>query len=197
MVENAEDVPGETKPNFVEFFGDVKPPKVEAKPNIDGASVHVEASKYVGSGVLPLQAHEVDTARFFSYDVKSKDREELLEWARRQSNKAEFTIVTQRSIQCSVKLDQSNLLSSKTCPRLQKLKVMLDLGEDIDEYAWKTASYMSWLIRDDGDVGFMFRNMVEDNILYMYVRSICNCVEYNYRGFPRQLTATGFKFIGS
>ncbi|KEH38311.1 hypothetical protein MTR_2g067720 [Medicago truncatula] len=62
------------------------------------ASVHVEASKYVGgSGVLPLQAHEVDTAMFFSDDVKSKDREELLEWARRQANKAGFTIVTQRS----------------------------------------------------------------------------------------------------
>ena len=65
MVENAEDVPGETKPNFVEISRDVKPPKVEAKPNIDGASVRVEASKYVDSGILPLQAHEVDTARFF------------------------------------------------------------------------------------------------------------------------------------
>ncbi|KEH25372.1 hypothetical protein MTR_6g018990 [Medicago truncatula] len=97
MVENAEDVPGKTKPNFVEFSGDVKPPKVEAKSNIDGGSVHVEASKYVsGSGVLPIQAHEVDTARFFSDDVMSKDREELLEWARRQANKAGFTIVTQR-----------------------------------------------------------------------------------------------------
>uniref|UniRef100_A0A494G8Q3 Uncharacterized protein n=1 Tax=Solanum lycopersicum TaxID=4081 RepID=A0A494G8Q3_SOLLC len=98
MVENAEDVPGETKQNFVENSGDVKPPKVEAKPNIDGAFVNVEASKYVaGSGVLPLQAHEVDTARFFSDDVKSKDRDELLEWVRRQANKAGFTIVTQRS----------------------------------------------------------------------------------------------------
>ncbi|AET05296.1 hypothetical protein MTR_8g103800 [Medicago truncatula] len=81
MVENAEDVPGETKPNFVEFFGDVKPPKVEAKLNINGAS------NYVDSGVLPLQAHEVDTTRFFSDDVKSKDSEELLEWTRRQANK--------------------------------------------------------------------------------------------------------------
>jgi len=70
MVENAEDVPRETKPNFVEIFGDVKPPKVVAKPNIDGASVHVEASNYVDSGVLPLHVHEVDTARFFSDDVK-------------------------------------------------------------------------------------------------------------------------------
>jgi len=34
---------------------------------------------------------------FFSDDVKWKDREELLEWARRQANKAGFTIVTQRS----------------------------------------------------------------------------------------------------
>ncbi|KEH33281.1 hypothetical protein MTR_3g434990 [Medicago truncatula] len=99
MVENAEDVPGETKQNFVEISGDVKPPKVEAKPNIDGAFVHVEASKYVGgSGVLPLQAHMRSTRLgFFSDDVKLKDRDELLEWARRQTNKAGFTIVTQKS----------------------------------------------------------------------------------------------------
>ncbi|KEH43032.1 hypothetical protein MTR_1g081020 [Medicago truncatula] len=61
MVENAKDVTGETEPNFVEISGDVKPPKDEAEPNIDGAFVHVEASKYVDSGVVPLQAHEVDT----------------------------------------------------------------------------------------------------------------------------------------
>jgi len=30
MVENVDDDPGETKPNIVENFGDVKPPKVEA-----------------------------------------------------------------------------------------------------------------------------------------------------------------------
>jgi len=47
------------------------------------------------------------------------------------------------------------------------------------EYAWKTASYMPWLIKDDSDVEFMFRNMVENNILYMYVHSICNCDECN------------------
>ena len=70
MVDKAEDDPGETKPNFVKKSGDVKPPKVEVKPNIDGASVHVEASKYVDSGVLPLHAHEVDTPRFFSDDIK-------------------------------------------------------------------------------------------------------------------------------
>lgn len=96
-IDNAEDDSGETKPNFVEKSRDVKLPKVEAKPNIDGASVHVEASKYVDFGVVPLQAHEVDTAKFFSDDVKWKDREDLLEWARRQANKAGFTIITQRS----------------------------------------------------------------------------------------------------
>ena len=41
----------------------------------------------------------------------------------------------------------------------------IDLGEDKDEHAWKTASYVPWLIRDDSDVRFMFRNMVEDNII--------------------------------
>ncbi|KEH39945.1 hypothetical protein MTR_1g016830 [Medicago truncatula] len=53
----------------------------------------------------------------------------------------------------------------------------IDLGEDKDEYAWKMASYMPWLIKDYSNVGFMFRNMVKNNILYMYVRSICNCDE--------------------
>jgi len=94
MVDNTEDDPGETKPNFVEKSGDVKPSKVEAKPNIDGASVHVEASKYVDSGVLPLHVNEVDTARFFSDYIKQKDKDDLLNWVRRQANKAGFTIVT-------------------------------------------------------------------------------------------------------
>jgi len=72
MVENLEDDPRETKPNFVEKFEDVKKLKVEAKPNIDGASVHVEASLYVDSGVLPLHANEVDTARFFPTTLNGK-----------------------------------------------------------------------------------------------------------------------------
>ena len=53
----------------------------------------------------------------------------------------------------------------------------IDIGEDRDEFKWKTASYMPWIIKDDSDVGFMFRNMVENNVLYIYVRSICNCNE--------------------
>jgi len=67
------------------------------KPNIDGASVHVEASLHVDSGVLPLHANEVDTAKFFSDNVKWKDRDDLLNWVRRRANKAGFTIVIQRS----------------------------------------------------------------------------------------------------
>jgi len=78
MVENAEDVPGETKPNFVKIFGDVKPPKVVVKPNIDGAFVHVEASKNVDSGVLPLHAHDVDTARFFQTTLSEKIKKNCL-----------------------------------------------------------------------------------------------------------------------
>jgi len=65
MIENANDDPEETKPIFVKNSGDAKPPKVETKPNIDGASVHVEASLYVDSGVVTLDANEVDTAHFF------------------------------------------------------------------------------------------------------------------------------------
>lgn len=60
---------------------------------------------------------------------------------------------------------------------LSALMPMIDLGEDRDEFAWKTASYMPCLIKDDSDIRFMFRNMVENNVLHMYVRSICNCDE--------------------
>ena len=71
MVENADDDAVETKPIFVDNFGDVKPHKVEVKPNIDEASVHVEASLYVDSGVVPLDANEVDTTNFlFPEEVK-------------------------------------------------------------------------------------------------------------------------------
>jgi len=97
MVENTYDNPGETKPNFVENSGDVKPSKVEAKPSIDVASVHVEASLYVDYSVVPLDANEVDTAKFFSKEVKWKDMDDLLNLVHRQANKAEFTIVIQRS----------------------------------------------------------------------------------------------------
>jgi len=72
MVENAEDVPGETKPNFVEISRDVKPPKVEAKPNIDGASVHVEASKYVGPGVSHFKPTKLTQLGFFRTTLSGK-----------------------------------------------------------------------------------------------------------------------------
>ena len=54
---------------------------------------------------------------------------------------------------------------------LSALMPCIDLGEDRDEFAWKTTSYMPWLIKDDSDVGFMFRNMVENNVLYIYICS--------------------------
>ncbi|AES63836.1 hypothetical protein MTR_2g013850 [Medicago truncatula] len=78
----------------------------------------------------------------------------------------------------------------------------IDLGEDRDEYAWKTASYMPLLIRDDGDVGFMFQNMVktgQKNGLEMFRIMQTHCLHnqfssaVNFQGFPRQLTAAGFQ----
>jgi len=77
----------ERQPIFVKNSRDVKPPKVEGKTNIDGAFVHVEASLYVDSGVVPLDANKVDTTLFFSKDVKSKDMDDLLNWKRRQANR--------------------------------------------------------------------------------------------------------------
>ena len=45
-----------------------------------------------------------------------------------------------------------------------------------EEDMWKTI-YSPKLIEDDSDVGFMFRRFVENNELYLYVRSNCKCLE--------------------
>jgi len=47
----------------------------------------------------------------------------------------------------------------------------LDLGEDKEEDFWKTVYYPQ-LLKDDSDVDFMFRVMVENNTLYPFVRSV-------------------------
>jgi len=47
----------------------------------------------------------------------------------------------------------------------------LDLGEDKEEDFWKTVYYPQ-LLKDDSDVDYMFRLIVENNTLYLFVRSV-------------------------
>jgi len=47
----------------------------------------------------------------------------------------------------------------------------VDLGEDKEEDFWKTV-YFPQLVEDDSDVEYMFRAMVENNTLHLYVWSI-------------------------
>jgi len=47
----------------------------------------------------------------------------------------------------------------------------LELGEDKEEDFWKTMYYPQ-LLKDDSDVDFMFRVMVENNTLYLFVRFV-------------------------
>ncbi|AET00174.1 hypothetical protein MTR_5g089130 [Medicago truncatula] len=47
----------------------------------------------------------------------------------------------------------------------------VDLGEDKEEDRWKTV-YFPQLVKDDSDVDYMFRVMVENNLLHLYVRSV-------------------------
>ncbi|KEH35095.1 hypothetical protein MTR_3g078627 [Medicago truncatula] len=49
-------------------------------------------------------------------------------------------------------------------------------GADKDEEMWKTV-YFPRVVRDDNNVGFMFRHMVENNILYLCVHFNCTCEE--------------------
>jgi len=96
MVDNAADDPVKTKYSFVECSGEFKPPKVEVsvdvKPNIDEAFVHVEASQ-VNSCVSQLGVNDVDTTHFFSSEDAWKDRDGMLNWIRRQGNRAGFKLL--------------------------------------------------------------------------------------------------------
>jgi hypothetical protein len=47
----------------------------------------------------------------------------------------------------------------------------MDLGDDKEEDFWKPV-YFPQFIEDDSDVDYMFRLMVQNNILCLYVRSI-------------------------
>ena len=47
----------------------------------------------------------------------------------------------------------------------------VDLGEDKEEDFWKTMYYPQ-LLKDGSDIDYMFRLMVEDNTLHLYVRSV-------------------------
>jgi hypothetical protein len=47
----------------------------------------------------------------------------------------------------------------------------IDLREDKEEVFWKTVYYPQ-ILEDDSDVDYMFRLMVENNTLYLCVRSV-------------------------
>jgi len=47
----------------------------------------------------------------------------------------------------------------------------VNLATDKDENSWKTV-YFPKVIHEDGDVDYMFRLIVENNILHLCVRSI-------------------------
>jgi hypothetical protein len=47
----------------------------------------------------------------------------------------------------------------------------VDLGEDKEENFWKIVYYQQ-LLKDDSDIDYMFRLMVENNTLYVFVRFV-------------------------
>jgi len=55
----------------------------------------------------------------------------------------------------------------KTCYVVVQVQGV-DLGEDKEEDRWKTV-YFPQLVKDDSDVDYMFRVMVENNLLHLYV----------------------------
>jgi len=65
----------------------------------------------------------------------------------------------------------------------------VDLEANNDEDMWKTI-YSPQVIRDDSDIEFMFRSMVENNVLYLCVCSNCSSqiVSRDLISFYRLLT---------
>jgi len=105
MVEIADDDPVETKPSFVNYFDEIKSPKVEAsvdvKNNTNEAFVYVESfvnveALHVSSGASQLGVNKVDMTHFFSSQDTRKSRDKLLSLIHRQENRAEFTVVRER-----------------------------------------------------------------------------------------------------
>jgi len=99
MVENSDDDLVDRKPSFVDYFIEIKPPKVETSVKVE-ASMKVEALR-VNYGVSNLCDNGVDTTHFFSSRETWKDKDELLDWVRRQANRAGFTVVIKRS--CAIR----------------------------------------------------------------------------------------------
>jgi len=76
---------------------------------------------------------------FFSDDVKWKDREDLLEWARRHANKEGFTIVTQRS-------SLINPMLRLLCERSGAHKVPEKKNRSMRQRAQENVAACSWLV---------------------------------------------------
>jgi len=106
MIEIADDDSVETKLSFVNYFGEIKPPKVEAlvnvKNNTNEAFVYVESfvnaeALHVNSGASQLGINKVDMTHFFSRQDTWKDRDKLLSLIHQQENRVGFTVVRERS----------------------------------------------------------------------------------------------------
>ena len=86
---------GDRKPRVVDSIKVEALIKVEASVKVE-ASIKVEASS-VNSDVWKLRDNKVDTAHFFSTRHTWKDKDELLGWVRRQTNRDGFTVIIRRS----------------------------------------------------------------------------------------------------
>jgi len=84
-----------------------------------------------------------------------------------------FVNPTDKLDELKVKLDDFFIhicSNQRTCDVIVNVSG-LDLGEDKEEDFRKTVYYPQ-LLKDDSDVDYMFRLMVEDNTLYFFVRSV-------------------------
>jgi len=80
MVENTGDDLIDRKPSFVNYFVEIKPPKVEASVKVE-VPVKVEALS-VNYGVSNVRDNKVDTTHFFSSRETRKDKDQFLSCVR-------------------------------------------------------------------------------------------------------------------
>jgi len=97
MVENVAGDGIESKPAIIEAFGetsgDVKPTvNVKLKVKIPFQAHIEEKPKPVPTSVAKVRSIEVDVGSFFITNEIWRERDDLLDWVRRQSARARFTI---------------------------------------------------------------------------------------------------------
>jgi len=135
-----------------ERSGIYKPPKMKKKPNLEGIGSRKCNCPFRLKGFFDKDTNDWWLAMLCG--MHNHDLDEKLDELKAKLDVFFIQIGSNNRI-CDVIVNVSGL----------------DFGEDKEEDFWKTVYYPQ-LLKDDSGVDYMFRLMVENNTLYLFVRSV-------------------------